>query len=401
MALTLISFLGRGRRPNVGEGKSGYELTEYGFPEGGSVRTAYFGLALARHLKADRIVILGTSSSSWDVFAMERVGDDAGHFGEIADLQVDEHVRKGTVDQVLLDRLAPLLSRGLGFTVDPLLVPFARTEAEQIDILRRLSERVVAGETLALDVTHGFRHLPMLAMVAARYLARVRAVEVTEIYYGALEMSRDGVAPVLRLSGLLRMLDWVDALSSYDKDGDFGVFAPLLAGGGLQLKSVDRLRQAAFQERTGDLEAAKSSLASIANRLGQPLGGLAALFQDELVRRVAWSREPDRPKRELAVARSYLERGDYLRAVTFLLEAAVTGWVYRNKGNDSNFDERDFARKALLREHPELQTLAHVRNALAHGLRSDDITARRALKDETVLRTVLEAAEKIIRALPN
>jgi CRISPR-associated DxTHG motif protein len=30
---------------------------------------------------------------------------------------------------------------------------------------------------VVIDVTHGFRHLPMLALVAARYLAHVRRVE--------------------------------------------------------------------------------------------------------------------------------------------------------------------------------------------------------------------------------
>ena len=90
------------------------------------------------------------------------------------------------------------------------------------------------GENLSLDVTHGFRHLPMLALVAARYLARVVSVKVEELYYGALEMTTpDGETPVLRLGGLLAMLDWVEALAPYDKDGDSGVFAPLLPADGM------------------------------------------------------------------------------------------------------------------------------------------------------------------------
>ena len=36
------------------------------------------------------------------------------------------------------------------------------------------------------------------------------------------------LTPVLRLTGMLRMLDWVDALSAYEKGGDYGGFAPLL-----------------------------------------------------------------------------------------------------------------------------------------------------------------------------
>ena len=63
MSHTLVTFLGRSRESK----DTGYRKTVYQFPDGATDETAFFGLALSRHLKPDAIVILGTHSSQWDV----------------------------------------------------------------------------------------------------------------------------------------------------------------------------------------------------------------------------------------------------------------------------------------------------------------------------------------------
>lgn len=61
-------------------------------------------------------------------------------------------------------------------------------------------------------------------------------------------MTRDAVTPVMNLRGLLDIADWTGAVQSFDKDGDYSVFAPLIreqlpAAAGL-------LKESAFYERT-------------------------------------------------------------------------------------------------------------------------------------------------------
>ena len=99
----------------------------------------------------------------------------------------------------MLDRLAPLLRSKIGLNVIPVLIPYARDESEQFDVLRGMAAHLADNENVVLDVTHGFRNLPMLTLVAARFLARVRGVTVENIYYGALEMTNPdtGETPVL------------------------------------------------------------------------------------------------------------------------------------------------------------------------------------------------------------
>jgi hypothetical protein len=71
----------------------------------------------------------------------------------------------------------------------------------------------------------------MLAVLAALHLQVVRRARIGGIWYGAFDPDTDE-APVHNLVGLLRIASWLQALHTYDKDGDYGVFAPLLGDAG-------------------------------------------------------------------------------------------------------------------------------------------------------------------------
>jgi len=69
------------------------------------------------------------------------------------------------------------------------VIPYGIDEMEQAELLRRMAEEVEPGDAVTID----------------------------EIYYGALEMQQSGITPVVRLKGLLRLMDWVQALAAYDE----------------------------------------------------------------------------------------------------------------------------------------------------------------------------------------
>jgi CRISPR-associated Csx2 family protein len=69
---TLISFLGKGKAPTR---KTGYRTASYRFDAGFARSVPFFGMALTDYLKPDRLVLVGTAGSMWDVF-FERAGAD-------------------------------------------------------------------------------------------------------------------------------------------------------------------------------------------------------------------------------------------------------------------------------------------------------------------------------------
>ncbi|MBN8447794.1 MAG: TIGR02221 family CRISPR-associated protein [Candidatus Accumulibacter sp.] len=354
---TLISFLGKG------DPRKGYRTATYRFNTDVAYAETFFGLALTKFLKPDRLILLGTPSSMWEIF-FDRDGVDGD-----AMLPLIDAVAAGNVCEHLLNVPRQQLAKRLGIPVDCLLIPYARDEAEQAEILRRLAAVLQPGERLWIDVTHGFRHLPMLALVAARYLGRVVRVEVEEIYYGALEMTPpEGETPVLRLGGLLAMLDWVDALATYDKDGDYGVFAPLLVRDHMPEARAKLLAKAAYCERSSNPELAVKNLRSVFPSIETHDGPLGGLFRETLKERIGWFRGPTRHDRELSLADAYLKRSDYLRAATFLYESFVTRTCFAAKCNDTDPKVRDDAFDDVRKTTPAAGQLKDLRNALAHGV---------------------------------
>lgn len=406
---TLISFLGKGR---IAEGQRGYDKTTYRFQDGTTDTTAYFGLALARRLRPSKFIILGTSASIWDVFATDEVGNDEFRFSELAELGLDVAVSEERVDQPMLDRLSAILAPGFDASVHLALIRYARSQEEQFGILATLAELIGEGEEVVLDVTHGFRHLPMLALVAARYLKAVRQVHVGEIYYGAYEMAgRDEAKPVLRLSGLLSLLDWVDALASFDKDGDYGVFSRLLPDE--LATAATALSQASFFERINDVAQARAPVREARTALrNTAVPGPVALFRDPLLARMNWAEGGRYFERQFTLARFHLRKRDYLRAALLGCEAALTRLVQQEPGqlDPQNYNIREQIRSRFLEDIRRLGSknrspeetafldLSALRNALAHGTRSGRSEIQQVLRDADQLHAFIASKLDLLQS---
>lgn len=394
---TLISFLGKGTRD---KDTNAYRPATYQLPGQASwEKTMYIGQALATNLPdVGKFVILGTSSSMWDVFALDMAGETDDAMDALAILELA--VREDRVTQTMLDALAPTLSARIGCEVVPCLIGYARDAQEQVEVLQVLSGQVKVGDSVVLDVTHGFRHLPMLALVAARYLQHARDVQTLAIYYGALEMTRAGITPVLNLQGMLQMLDWVDALAVYQRTGDYGRMGHLMTHAGMTADKARQWQQAAFFERNMAAELAVSKLTDAQKAMSEIENPLVKLFRPALQQRMRWAREPNRALRELALADGYLKRGDYLRGVFYLYECLLTTEVANGQQEYAHlpaFDARKTAAKNLKeRLWPHFGQLEYLRNTLAHGVRSDSQEVLKALQSEEQL---LAFVEKLRREL--
>lgn len=391
---TLVTFLGRGRA----EPGLGYRETAYRFPDGSVQRTSFFGLALARYLQPDRVLVLGTQGSMWGALVEHAAA--AGEEEVEARVALLDAQTAEAVDQALLDRLSDVLRRAAGREIAPRLIPFGRNEEEQRAILQTIAANVGQGE-VSFDLTHGFRHFGMVGMLSAFMLERIGRLGVRSLWYGALDMmSAEGVAPVLRLDGLNAIQRWVDALDRFDAGGDYGVFAPLLEADGVPPDKARRLEQAAFHERTFNLGDAARRLRTFRTAMAIPLPGASGLFQDRLAERLKWIDERDLAAQQRRLAEQYLARADFVRAAIFAWEALISREC---KGYDPQqretreAAEKDLEKKFSVKDCDKAQaeaffTLRNLRNALAHGTPPLDERCRRLLQSPERLRAALEAA---------
>lgn len=386
---TLISFLG------VGDKKKGYRTANYQFNDGQIFNnTQYIGLTLVEKVKPTKTIFLGTSGSMWDVFL-----ENAGETMTDEWLGLSEAVASHQVTQEQLEPFSRYLSEKLNTQVHCILIPFAKNEQEQIEILSVLSEHLSDNEKVVLDVTHGFRHLPMLSLVAARFLKKIKQVDVSQVYYGAFEMAAkkdtetddDKKTPVLELESLLVMLDWVDGLTTFDKDGDYGVFAPLLQKEGLSESDSRLLQEAIFFERNNNSSQAKQKLSTVFNQIDDINTAIFKLFKPQLIKRLDWFKKGNRGTQEQKLAYEYLARQDYLRAVIFAQEGMISEQTIQDKKDPNSFDDRELTRKTLQKNEQQFRFLNTIRNALVHGLGRDaKKDLKRILGDESAMKQSLK-----------
>ena len=410
MSHTLVTFLGKSRENK----DTGYRQTIYKFPDGFQDETAFFGLALSRYIKPDTIVILGTCSSQWSVLVehLAEKGEAEGARLELMDAEV-----AGTVEQRLLDRLTPLMKRAVSCNLSPRLISFGKNADEQYGILNAVANAVPNKGSVSFDLTHGFRHLGMVGFLSAFMLERVRNLNVSDLWYGALDMTREGVTPVLKLDGLVHVRRWVDALERFDATGDYGVFAQLLIEDGVPEDKANCLKDAAFYERIFNVRAAAQKIGTFLPVLGNPLAGASGLFRKRLTERLRWATVSGLAEQQRKLAHQYLNRGDFVRAAMFGREACVTSvcekrgvstvdFSTKRKETSKEFEDELKAEKHSKKCTIAYWTLTYIRNALAHGTRITPprrsrrsepraaamAVAANAIKDSNRLRHELQAA---------
>ena len=374
MATTLFSFLGR-----VPKNQNGYRTTRYDFGDGDLTDpVAFFGWPLTERISPTRLVIMGTSGSMWD--HLFEVDYDFGAQYEDQRLELTEATENHTVEDRHLEPLEPLLTEALGCKVKLDLIPYCRDESEQVKILRLLSCHVTNDDNVHIDITHGFRTLPMLSVLAALYLRRVRRAKVAGIWYGFYDPDTE-TAPVHDLNGLLHIADWLEALTIYDRTGDYGDAARMIGPAG------DLLGRAAFFERTSNPVKAREALTGWYRQTNhtRQRDPAAELFIEDLDQRVKWRRGADRSEWEKRLAHTYLDKCDYVRAAIYGLEAIITAEALIHQKDPQNLSVRKRIREDLRRTNSAFEDLSHLRNALAHGQRSPESTFRSAMDDEMQL----------------
>lgn len=377
---TLISFLGKGKQDKT----TGYKEANYVLGDK-IVTTPFFGVELTRFIQPQQLLLIGTAGSMWDVFFDQHASDE-----KVLDL-IDA-VANQSVTEDLLNDLTPQIAQYLGCDVKCMVISYARDEQEQVSLLQRIAEQLNPNDTISLDISHAFRHLPMLALVASRFLKNIKNIQTQKIYYGALEMTENDKTPVVELDGLLKMLDWVDALSVYNHNGNYQVFSPMFERENGQ-KQADLLHEAAFFENTNQVHKAHAPLATF-RRLPELASPFTQLFADELQKRTQWATGQDFGARQLKMAEFYLNKADYLRASILLQEAWISKMV--KLGDKSDFNSRkkaqdEFESQAVGADQNLFDELKALRNALAHGTKAFLPAVRDALSDETKLRQKLKA----------
>jgi CRISPR-associated Csx2 family protein len=215
----LISFLGFSNYKECIYYKDGFESESLRFIQ---EATMDYLLTLEEWNANDLAIILLTSGSK------QRNWLDDGHVDPIS---------KERINQDGLQTRFKL--KGYPFKVETIEnLPDGKNESELFEIFRQVYNVLENGDQLYFDITHGFRSLPMLALVLINYAKFLKHIEVKSISYGnyeAHERIKDAEgnllyvkAPIIDLLPLSQIQDWTFAAADYLKNGNADKFSELL-----------------------------------------------------------------------------------------------------------------------------------------------------------------------------
>ncbi|OQX18733.1 MAG: CRISPR-associated protein [Desulfobulbaceae bacterium A2] len=172
----------------------------------------------------------------------------------------DGHSREGKTlkREGLRERISSL---SLKAQVQEKRIPSGKNEQEIWEIFELVYEQLLPGDEVFFDITHGFRSLPLLALVIVNFAKVTKNIQVKAIGYGAMEAlgsireiqtmpPEQRNIPVFNLLAFDRLLDWSTAIDRFVVAGDPMLvkqltqsdIKPLLANSNTRTKTVQALK---------------------------------------------------------------------------------------------------------------------------------------------------------------
>lgn len=177
MPRILLSFLGT----------NAYKSCQYLFDDQTSPEVTYFVSVAAKYLQPDQLLSIQTIEAT-------------NKHGESLRRELTEHFDISKYQVIS--------------------IPSGKKETELWEIFEQITEKVPEHCELFLDITHGFRSLPILAYIALSYLRVTRKVRIGGVYYGAYEArNENNIAPTFDLTPFLSLLDWTSAADQFLSTG--------------------------------------------------------------------------------------------------------------------------------------------------------------------------------------
>lgn len=125
-----------------------------------------------------------------------------------------------------LKHSAELKSR---ISFEPILIPTGKSTDEIWEMFSIIADSLPGDSELIIDITHGFRSQPMIALSIAIFLRVIKNVTIKKIIYGAFEAKNENnIAPIFNLNSFINLIDWSYATDLFIKHGNGNLLSNLL-----------------------------------------------------------------------------------------------------------------------------------------------------------------------------
>lgn len=204
-------------------GLGGYKNTNYIYPDGSdSKKTGYAFDAVIDKEKPNKLLLIGTSGSGWsDVlewYSLDLPNEKRKWADEIGK-KIAEH--KNTFSD--WKSIENFIKEAANFEMVKIAIVEPDSTQEQLEkypeILLNAFKSVVdekRNTKIIFDISNGFRSMPLYITMFVRYAGLINRSEIEySMYYGMYEASTNQGTPLVDLSAVSELTDWVNAISEF------------------------------------------------------------------------------------------------------------------------------------------------------------------------------------------
>jgi len=370
----LISFLGTGNYQKVK-----YQLNGQTYESDLSI------LPINSYFKPDKIYIIGTKDSRWELVA--------------------------------------------NLNYERLEIPAGKSADEFWQMFDLFRKNITVGESeVAFDITHCFRSIPFFVVIFIQFIKFMeKSTEVSHIFYGILDQ-KTNESQIIDLRPVLDLLDWMEAIASLKKYGDLDDLCLLVEKTEKQIR-----KQGVKQLKLANLKKELKQLTDITKmtyvpQLGEISEVLKQLLDDEILleetkiylrplslllpeikEMIGRFEKQTEWEAQLEAAKWYLENKKPSQALLVLREAIVTYVClasgidhYERKNREEVEKELSEAvkNKSQAALHKLWDKVTQLRNRVAHALmkRREDIDPEKSIRR---VKELIEEAENVMKERKN
>jgi hypothetical protein len=103
--------------------------------------------------------------------------------------------------------------------VTPLIISEDMSSEGQWKWFEQILQHIEHGDELTVDLTHGYRSIPIVLSTAIYFLQKARAIRLNAVYYGAYEQNRE-ITPIVDMKDFYLINEWAEGVSRLVEDAD-------------------------------------------------------------------------------------------------------------------------------------------------------------------------------------
>lgn len=345
MAKILISSLGTGNIQKDSDQdyqKTIYKIDNQEYPETLTAKV------LIQHFKIDKAIFIGTNKSMWDNLYYSFDGDNE----EYLDFLTKKKETGVTLEDLIM--LEKHLNSFLGMEGSQgLLIDYQKNNQDEIwdnfEKLLEIKELIQEGDEIYLDITHGFRYMPILNIFLLEFISifKTPTINIKGVYYG---MFSDRISEIIDFKIFFDLLEWTKAINMFKYNSNAQQLVELLSKNGVENDATK-----IFTQFNSNLQLANmSSLWQFMKGAGKKIKVLSdsnnkiiKLLSTDLI---TMTQRFDKEKQsdfqyELAVWLH--ENNNHALSYIALYEAIITKSCELKKYDVNNHDLREDAKKSL------------------------------------------------------